>query len=206
MVISTDFCEFCTCIHRLGGRIVPSVGSPVGKWKQTFPVMQEDEASIEIENWLVAQAAGREVRRNRRFIPGLAGDAKFGGRRSSGSGWSSDRGSLLETGGISGLSAEALSGGRQRATRARQQETWSGEAFGDASRRKLRTRHPEEEADRSPVRGTRSWKTLREECFWRFAAETSSSDLGSGGDFRAGDAAEQPAEDYIVRLCRWCLI
>lgn len=119
---------------------------------------------------------------------------------------SSDRGSLLETGGISGLSAEALSGGRQRATRARQQETWSGEAFGDASRRKLRTRHPEEEADRSPVRGTRSWKTLREECFWRFAAETSSSDLGSGGDFRAGDAAEQPAEDYIVRLCRWCLI
>lgn len=33
IVISTDFGVFCTCIHRLSRRIVPSVGSPVTNWK-----------------------------------------------------------------------------------------------------------------------------------------------------------------------------
>jgi hypothetical protein len=33
VVISTDFSVFCTCIHRLTRRIVPSVGSPVTNWK-----------------------------------------------------------------------------------------------------------------------------------------------------------------------------
>jgi hypothetical protein len=33
LVISTDFNVFYTCIHRLSGRIVPSVGSPVTNWK-----------------------------------------------------------------------------------------------------------------------------------------------------------------------------
>jgi hypothetical protein len=59
LVISTDFFEISTCIHRLRRRIVPSVGSPVTNWKQAFPALQEDERSEGIGLSPAAKAAGK---------------------------------------------------------------------------------------------------------------------------------------------------